>query len=158
MDFGFPQFGNEYSGAQLRNFVTRVSNALNYVNGKDPIFYHKNGLAGVVLGTAGVAGTDATGAYTFFITPATGAASFAGTVTAGAGAIGGWTIGATSLTSGSGANTVGLDSGGTNPAFYAGSATPATAPALPWVSIWLARLKMLPWHLLRPLALKKSVR
>lgn len=44
------------------------------------------------------------------------------------GAVGGWTIGATSLTFGSGANTVGIDSGGTNPAIYAGSATPASAP------------------------------
>lgn len=44
------------------------------------------------------------------------------------GTIGGWTLGATSLTAGSGATTVGLDSGGTNPAFYAGSATPGSAP------------------------------
>lgn len=51
-----------------------------------------------------------------------------GTVTATAGTIGGWTLGATSLTSGSGATTVGVDSGGTNPAFYAGSATPGSAP------------------------------
>ncbi len=54
--------------------------------------------------------------------------TISGTVTAGAGAIGGWTIGATALTAGSGANTVGLDSGGTNPAIYAGSATPGSAP------------------------------
>lgn len=53
--------------------------------------------------------------------------SVKGTITATSGVIGGWTIGATSLTSGSGANTVGLDSGGTNPAIYAGSATPANA-------------------------------
>lgn len=51
-----------------------------------------------------------------------------GTVTATLGTIGGWTLSATALTAGSGANTVGLDSGGTNPAFYAGSATPASAP------------------------------
>jgi hypothetical protein len=49
-------------------------------------------------------------------------------VTATAGVIGGWTIGATSLKAGTGASTVGLDSGGTNPAIYAGSATPASAP------------------------------
>jgi hypothetical protein len=49
-------------------------------------------------------------------------------ITATAGVIGGWTLGATSLVAGSGANTVGLDSGGVNPAFYAGSATPASAP------------------------------
>lgn len=52
----------------------------------------------------------------------------AGAVTATSGAIGGWTLGSTSLTSGSGATTVGLDSGGTNPSIYAGSATPASAP------------------------------
>jgi hypothetical protein len=55
-------------------------------------------------------------------------ATITGTVTATAGTVGGWTLAATSLTSGSGANTVGLDSGGTNPAFYAGSATPGSAP------------------------------
>jgi hypothetical protein len=44
------------------------------------------------------------------------------------GSIAGWTLGATSLTSGAGANTVGADSGGSNPAFYAGSATPGSAP------------------------------
>jgi hypothetical protein len=55
-------------------------------------------------------------------------ATLSGTVTATAGAIGGWTLGATALTSGSGATTVGLDSGGTNPAIYAGSATPGSAP------------------------------
>ena len=53
---------------------------------------------------------------------------FTGTVTALSGTIGGWTVGATSLTAGSGATTVGIDSGGTNPAFYAGSATPGSAP------------------------------
>ena len=52
----------------------------------------------------------------------------AGALTSTSGAIGGWTLGATSLTSGSGASTVGLDSGGTNPAIYAGSATPGSAP------------------------------
>ena len=51
-----------------------------------------------------------------------------GSITATSGTIGGWTIGATTLTSGSGATSVGLDSGGTNPAFYAGSATPGSAP------------------------------
>lgn len=50
------------------------------------------------------------------------------TLTADTGDIGGWTLGADSLTAGTGANTVGVDSGGTNPAFYAGSATPGSAP------------------------------
>jgi hypothetical protein len=56
------------------------------------------------------------------------ALAITGTLTSTTGTIGGWTLGATSLTSGSGATTVGLDSGGTNPAFYAGSATPSAAP------------------------------
>ena len=51
-----------------------------------------------------------------------------GTISAILGSIGGWTIGTTALTAGAGANTVGLDSGGTNPAIYAGSATPGLAP------------------------------
>ena len=55
-------------------------------------------------------------------------ATITGAITATSGAIGGWTLGSTSLTSGSGASTRGVDSGGTNPAFYAGSATPGAAP------------------------------
>lgn len=55
-------------------------------------------------------------------------ATITGTITSTSGTIGGWTLGATSLTSGTGANTRGIDSGGTNPAFYAGSATPGSAP------------------------------
>lgn len=58
----------------------------------------------------------------------TGAASFTGGITSASGSIGGWTIGASSLTAGSGATSVGLDSGGTNPAIYAGSSTPGSAP------------------------------
>lgn len=49
-------------------------------------------------------------------------------LTATVGAVGGWSLGATSLTSGSGATRVGLDSGGANPAIYAGSETPGSAP------------------------------
>ena len=52
----------------------------------------------------------------------------AGAVTATSGTVGGWTLGSTALTSGSGGSTVGLDAGGTNPAIYAGSATPGSAP------------------------------
>jgi hypothetical protein len=51
-----------------------------------------------------------------------------GNIISTSGNIGGWSIGATALTAGTGATTVGLDSGGTNPAIYAGSATPASAP------------------------------
>jgi hypothetical protein len=42
--------------------------------------------------------------------------------------VGGFKISATSLTSGSGANFVALDSGGINPAIYVGSETPSLAP------------------------------
>lgn len=44
------------------------------------------------------------------------------------GTIAGWTIATGSLYSGSGTTRVGIDSGGTNPSFYAGSETPASAP------------------------------
>lgn len=59
--------------------------------------------------------------------------SNAGAVTASdmtitGGSLAGWTLSSTSLSFGAGANTVGLDSGGTNPAFYAGSSTPGSAP------------------------------
>jgi len=55
-------------------------------------------------------------------------ATITGSITATTGTIGGWTIGATSLVSGTGATTTGIDSAGINPAFYAGSATPGSAP------------------------------
>lgn len=42
--------------------------------------------------------------------------------------LGGWTIEQSRLIGGSGATTVGLDTGGSNPAIYAGSATPGSAP------------------------------
>jgi hypothetical protein len=67
------------------------------------------------------AGSATPGAAPFRVTAA-------GALTATSGVIGGWTLSATSLTAGSGATTVGLDNGGTNPAFYAGSATPGSAP------------------------------
>jgi len=51
-----------------------------------------------------------------------------GSISATSGAVGGWTLSSTSLTAGSLGTTVGIDSGGTNPAFYAGSATPGSAP------------------------------
>ena len=118
MDFGFPRFGNTYNGAQLRNFSTRVSNALNRIYGRDPLFYHKNGLAGVVIGTAGIAGTDATGAYTFFIDPADGAASFAGDITGSTGTFYG------SISIGTSPNWFKADSSG----IWLGGATFATSP------------------------------
>jgi len=49
-----------------------------------------------------------------------------GTITSTAGSIGGWTIDASGLRLGSGSTTRGMDTGST--AFYAGSATPGSAP------------------------------
>jgi hypothetical protein len=86
-------------------------------------------LRGSIYATSGVfSGTVYATDGIFSGTVYASAGTFTGTVTASAGAIGGWNIGATALTAGSGANTVGVDSGGTNPAIYAGSATPGSAP------------------------------
>jgi hypothetical protein len=49
-------------------------------------------------------------------------------IVATGGRIGGFTITATSLRAGSSTNLVGMDSGGVNPAFHAGHATPGSAP------------------------------
>lgn len=57
----------------------------------------------------------------------TGIATFSNAAIEG-GSVAGWTITSTALSFGTGANTVGIDAGGVNPAFYAGSATPASAP------------------------------
>jgi len=100
--------------------------------------YIRGGALGYNSGTGFWMGYD-TGApagYKFFIGSAAGnkllwngsSLSITGSITATSGTIGGWTIGATALTSGSGATTVALDSGGINPAIYAGSATALTAP------------------------------
>nr|AUN37445.1 flagellar hook-length control protein FliK [uncultured bacterium] len=62
---------------------------------------------------------------------AAGNASFTGSVTANAGNIGGFTITANRLSAGTLTNTVGLDStvtGGDDVRFFAGSATPSSAP------------------------------
>ncbi len=86
-------------------------------------------LKGNIYATSGqFTGTVYANAGSFTGTVYASAGTFNGTVTAASGSIGGWTIGASSLTAGSGATTVGLDSGGTNPAIYAGSATPGSAP------------------------------
>ncbi len=85
-----------------------------------------DGMPGMASGKYGLYIGDTTG--TQGLSYYDGALTVKGTVTATAGTIGGWTLGATSLTSGSGSTTVGLDSGGSNPALYAGSATPGSAP------------------------------
>jgi hypothetical protein len=84
--------------------------------------------AGITLGQSDIViGDGSRGGYVKWDDSAA-TLSVLGTITATTGAIGGWTLGANSLIAGSGANTVGLDSGGTNPAFYAGNATPLSAP------------------------------
>jgi len=90
--------------------------------------------AGVRINNTGIKGwNNSTSTPKFHLDAATGVvtatdAILSGTVTATTGAIGGFTVGATSLTAGSGATTVALDSGGTNPAIYVGSSTPLAAP------------------------------
>lgn len=74
---------------------------------------------------------DAT--YRFWVGNATAATapfsvSKTGAVAATSGAIAGWNLSTNSLARGSGSSTVGLDSGGSNPAIYAGSSTPSSAP------------------------------
>lgn len=85
-----------------------------------------DGMPGMATGKYGIYIGDTTG--TQGLSYYDGALTVKGTVTATAGTIGGWTLGATALTAGSGSTTVGLDSGGSNPAIYAGSATPGSAP------------------------------
>ena len=53
---------------------------------------------------------------------------FSGTLQSSTGMIGGWALNTSAIISGAGANTVCLDSGGFNPAIYAGHATPTSAP------------------------------
>jgi len=84
-------------------------------------------------------GADATATLGYFLDASSGViqaqvlyaegGSFTGTIIAGSGTIGGWTIGATSLSDAAG--TVGLSSavtGGDDIRFWAGHATPASAP------------------------------
>jgi hypothetical protein len=65
-------------------------------------------------------------------------ATLSGKITAAEGSIGGWTIGATALTAGTGATSVGMSTAGSY-AFYAGSATPSSAPfrVTPEGEVWL---------------------
>lgn len=91
-------------------------------SGSNPAFY-----AGSA--TPGSAPFRVTNAGALIATNATiTGAITATTISATAGSIGGWTLGSNYFKFGSGANTVGLDSSGTNPAIYAGSATPGSAP------------------------------
>lgn len=84
---------------------------------------------GIGLATAGGDGTYAFWAGDDTPLNAEFSVQHNGTFKSTAGTVGGWTIGASSLTAGSGASTVGLDiTGGSTPAFYAGSATPGSAP------------------------------
>lgn len=88
------------------------------------------GGSGVVVYRKGIVGA-ASGVATFSIDATTGAATFAGTLSAPSGTIGGWTIGASSLTAGSGSTTVGLDTSvttGDDVRIYAGSSTASSAP------------------------------
>src|SRR3990167_9486817 len=78
------------------------------------LFKKMNGLAGMVIGSGGLAGYDSAGAATITLDPETGAVTLSGTITATAGTIGGFTLGATTLTATSGGNTTILSSGATS--------------------------------------------
>lgn len=89
------------------------------------------GANSLTAGTAGNSvGLNTTG-YPFYAGNATPASApfrvtSAGAVTATSGSIGGWTLGASSLTSGTGTSAVALSTGPYS--FYAGDATPESAP------------------------------
>ena len=90
-----------------------------------------NGAAGVVLGSAGLAGYDSTGTATFTIDAETGDVTLVGTITASAGAIGGFSIGSDYIRDA--ADSFGLAStvtAGDDVRFWAGAtfANRATAP------------------------------
>lgn len=116
------------------NLTSPISSFNNVNLGQTGKIY--GGATGYNAGTGLWFGKDSDGVWKVFFGNSSGnkltwsgtALSITGSITATSGTIGGWTIGATSLTAGSGATTTGLDSGGTNPAFYAGSATPGSAP------------------------------
>ena len=117
-----------------------------YDSGGNAYFYlsKDNGLTVTYGSGASTAGITSAGTVRFYAGSATPSAApfrvdqsgalvatnatVTGNITATSGVIGGFSLGATSLTAGSGATTVGMDSGGSNPAFYAGSATPGSAP------------------------------
>ena len=110
--------GGTFSGALSAasgTFAGTVSGGAIDIGGADATSFHVDTTGQMWLGNAAYASAP------FKV-------SAAGAVAAISGAIGGWTLGATSLTAGSGATTTGIDSGGTNPAFYAGAATPGSAP------------------------------
>lgn len=114
--------GTLFSGATTR-FAASVAAALadsaaSIELNSATLFKKMNGLAGMVIGSGGLAGYDSTGAATITIDPATGSVTLSGTITATAGAIGGFTLGATTLTATSGGNTTIVSSGAT--AFSAG--------------------------------------
>lgn len=56
-------------------------------------------------------------------------ANITGSITATSGCFGGWSLSASALNAGSGSTTVGLDSGGINPAFYAGASASSSSSA-----------------------------
>ena len=69
--------------------------------------------------------TATSGSFTGTVTATSG--SFTGTITSTLGTIGGFTIGPTSLTAGTGSSAIGMATSG-GYAFFAGNATPASAP------------------------------
>jgi hypothetical protein len=80
---------------------------------------------GVIMDIDGVRGYNLSGGLVFNL-DSVGNLSLTGSVTAIAGVIGGFTIGANSLTAGTGSNAVGLNT--TGYPFYAGDSNPSAAP------------------------------
>jgi hypothetical protein len=90
------------------------------------------GADGIALGASSVFKVTNAGVLTATSANITGAitatsGSFTGSITAGSGSVGGFTIGATSLTAGTGSVAIGMATSG-GYAFFAGNATPASAP------------------------------
>jgi len=101
------------------NLTLGTSNAVVRLSANDATYRLWAGNA-----TAGSAPFRVTSAGALTATSAT----ISGAITSTSGTIGGWTLASNYLTAGSAGTTVRLDSGGSNPAFSAGSSTPASAP------------------------------
>lgn len=132
-----PKDTGELNPQQISSFnyqftvpTTYNGSALKTTNATVQTNYNNNGVivAGYGGGPTSPSGTmyinetglhayDQNGASTVWISSGTGDAYFSGSISSTAGQIGGWTIGANSLYSGSGVQSVGLSTG--NPHFYA---------------------------------------
>lgn len=149
---GKTAFDNTVAGYRLG--IDQSDNVVKFYIGNTTEFINWDGstltiTGGISVSSINIGGSDATsmhvdtngnmwlGAATLGLAPfqvsSAGAliasnAEINGTITSSSGTIGGWVLSSVSLTAGSGSTSVGLDVGGGNPVFYAGSATPGSAP------------------------------